>query len=148
MYSMNCINLSLQVCLVNLTSEKEKIYNTLVSIEKPVYLLLLVFLGSAWYLENLWGIAIAAGYFALRIAGKMIGGLSISLLGPKMKKYPPGLGLGLIGQGGLPLAILFDFQQGFLPEISDVVVGIVLISIIYSDVMSPVMVGRLLKKGE
>jgi len=55
-------NFFVGVCLVNLTSEKEKIFNTLVSIEKPVYLLLLVFLGSTWYLSSFWGVVIAAGY--------------------------------------------------------------------------------------
>ena len=141
-------NFFVGICLVNLTGEKEKIFNTLVSIEKPVYLLLLVFLGSSWYLENFWGIAIAAGYCGLRFLGKMAGGFSISLLGPKMKVYPPGLGLGLIGQGGLPLAILYDFSQGFESGFSGMVVGVVLISIVYSDLMGPVMVGRLLRKGK
>jgi hypothetical protein len=65
-----------------------------------------------------------------------------------MKAFPSLIGLGLIGQGGLPLAILFDFQQGFQSEVTDIVVGIALISIILSDVMSPGLVGRLLKKGD
>jgi len=56
--------------------------------------------------------------------------------------------LGLVGQGGLPFAILFDFHQGFQSEVVDAVVGIALISIIISDVMSPTLVGRLLKKGD
>ncbi|MBC2715851.1 MAG: hypothetical protein HF978_11135 [Desulfobacteraceae bacterium] len=141
-------NFFVGVCLVNLTSEKEKIFTTLVSIEKPVYLLLLVFLGSAWHLQSFWALAAAGGYFVIRFTGKMIGGFSISLLGLKMKEYPAGLGLGLIGQGGLPLAILYDFQQGFQLEVADVVVGIALIAIIYSDVMSPNLIGRFLKKGE
>ena len=141
-------NFFMGVCLVNLTTEKEKIFNTLVSIEKPVYLLLLVFLGSAWHLQSFWVLAYAGGYFVFRFAGKMIGGFSISLLGPKMKEYPPGLGLGLIGQGGLSLAILYDFQQGFQSEIVDMVVGIALISISYFDLVCPSLVGRLLKKGE
>jgi len=140
-------NFFVGVCLVNLTSEKEKIFNTLVSIEKPVYLLLLVFLGSTWYLSNFWGVVIAIGYCAFRFVGKIIGGFSISLMGSKMKVYPPGLGLGLIGQGGLPLAILYDFQQGFQSEVTTTVVGIALISVIYSDVISPVLAGLLLKKG-
>ncbi len=141
-------NFFIGACLVNLTGEKEKIYTTLVSIEKPVYLLLLVFLGSAWCLQSFWAIAIAAGYCLLRVLGKMIGGGAILFMGPKMKALPPVLGLGLIGQGGLPLAILFDFQQGFQSEVTDVVVGIALISIIFSDVLSTNLVGRLLKKGD
>ena len=140
-------NFFIGVCLVNLTSEKEKIYTTLVSIEKPVYLLLLVFLGSAWHLQSFWAFVAAGGYFLFRFAGKMIGGFSISLLGPKMKEYPAGLGLGLIGQGGLPLAILYDFQQGFQSGMADMVVGIALISISYCDLICPALVGRVLKKG-
>lgn len=141
-------NFFVGACLVNLTGEKEKIFTTLVSIEKPVYLLLLVFLGSAWCLQSFWAIAVAAGYCLLRVLGKMIGGFSILFLGPRMKAFPPVIGLGLIGQGGLPFAILFDFQQGFQSEVTDVIVGIALISIIFSDVMSPNLVGQLLKKGD
>lgn len=141
-------NFFVGVCLVNLTSEKEKIFTTLVSIEKPVYLLLLVFLGSAWHLQSFWTLAAGGGYFVVRFIGKMVGGFSISFLGPKMKEYPAGLGLGLIGQGGLPLAILYDFQQGFQSEITDIVVGIALISISYCDLVCPTLVGRLLKKGK
>ena len=140
-------NFFMGVCLVNLTSEKEKIFTTLVSIEKPVYLLLLVFLGSAWHLMSVWAFVAAGGYFVFRFIGKMIGGFSISLLGSKMKEYPAGLGLGLIGQSGLSLAILYDFQQGHPSEITDIVVGIALISISYCDLACPTLVGRLLKKG-
>jgi hypothetical protein len=141
-------NFFVGACLVNLTGEKEKIFNTLISIEKPVYLLLLVFLGSAWHFQSFWAIAIAAGYCLLRVLGKMTGGYSISFLSPKLKVFPWLLGLGLIGQGGLPLAILYDFQQGFQSEVTDVIVGIALISIIYSDVASPNLVKRLLKKED
>lgn len=131
------------VLLVNLTPEKEKIFNTLVSIEKPVYLLLLVFLGSAWHFESVWIVSIAAGYCLLRFFGKVIGGAAISKLGTKMKTYPVGIGFGLIEQGGLPLAILYDFQQGCIFEVTGAVVGIALIAIIYNDLLSPNLLKRL-----
>lgn len=135
------------VLLVNLTPEKEKIFNTLISIEKPVYLLLLVFLGSTWHIESIWIFGIAAGYCLLRFLGKMIGGAAISKLGAKIKTYPVGIGFGLIEQGGLPLAILYDFQQGCIFEVTGAVVGIALIAIIYNDLLSPNLLKLLFKKG-
>jgi hypothetical protein len=70
-------NFFVGVCMVNMTSEKEKIFTTLVSVEKPIYLLLLIFLGSSWHLQSFWVLAFAGGYFMVRFTGKMIGGFSI-----------------------------------------------------------------------
>jgi len=134
-------NFFVGILLINLTPEKEKIFSTLVSIEKPVYLLLLVFLGSAWHFESVWILSIAAGYCLLRFLGKVIGGAVI----PKLD--PTGIGFGLIAQGGLPLAILYDFQQGFALEATGAVIGIALISIIYNDLLSPNLLKLLFKKG-
>jgi hypothetical protein len=141
-------NFFMGVFLVNMTSEKEKIYNTLVSIEKPVYIILLVFIGSVWQINNLWWIIIAAGYCLLRIFGKIVGGASVSLMGRQSDNYPVNIGLGLIGQGGLPLAILFDFYLGFEFKLTGPVLSIALLSIIYNDLLSPTLLSRLLKKEE
>lgn len=132
--------------LVNLTNEKEKIFNTLVSIEKPVYLLLLIFLGSGWQLHHLSGFAAAGAYFMFRFFGKIAGGFSVSRMGGKMGTLPSGLGLGLMGQGGLPLAILYDFYQSRAFDFSGDIIGIALIAIIFSDITSPALVRRLLRK--
>lgn len=133
-------------CMVNVTREKEKMFNMLVSIEKPVYLLLLVFLGSSWHFDGWWILLFAAGYCLLRFVGKFVGGAAVSVLSAEITKYPSNLGLGLIEQGGLALAILYDFQQGFESEFTGVIVGIGLLAIVYNDLLSPALLERVLKK--
>ena len=139
-------NFFIGACMVNVTGEKEKIFNTLVSIEKPVYLLLLVFLGSAWHFDGLWIIPAAAGYCGIRFLGKFVGGAAVSHLCAGIKTYPSNLGLGLIEQGGLALAIVYDFHQAFRSELTGIVVGIALLAIVCNDLLSPSMLERALKK--
>lgn len=133
------------VFLVNITREKEKIFSTLVSIEKPVYLLLLVFLGSTWQLDSLWLPAFASGYVLLRFLGKMLGGLSVTALSRAMREYPGTLGLGLLEQGGLSLAIIWDFQQGFPDPVTRGMVSVMLLAVIFNDLVGPVLMNRLLR---
>ncbi|MBT3311696.1 MAG: hypothetical protein HN737_11850 [Desulfobacterales bacterium] len=138
-------NFFIGFCLVNLTREKEKIFNILVTIEKPVYLLLLVFLGRSWQLSSAWIIFLAAIYCIHRAAGKITGGFIITRLGPALKLQPSNLGFGLLEQGGLALAILFDYHQNFPGDITAQVVSLALLAIIYNEFLSPNFLNRLLK---
>lgn len=138
-------NFFLGLILVNLTREKEKIFGLLVSIEKPVYLVLLIFLGAQWQLSGFW-IALPAGlYFMLRLAGKISGGWIATRVVPGLYTYPGLLGLGLLEQGGLALAILLDFQQRFSgPEVS-AAVGFALAAIVLTQMAGPYFAHRLIR---
>jgi hypothetical protein len=140
-------NFFVGACMVNVTLEKEKIYNTLVAIEKPLYLLLLVFLGSAWHFAGIWGLLAGIGYCAIRFAGKLIGGAAVSRVCAGIEKYPGAIGLGLIEQGGFSLAILYDFYMTFQSDSIAVIVGIALVAVVLNDLLSPAMLGRMLKEG-
>lgn len=139
-------NFVIGVCLVNITREKEKIFNLLVSIEKPVYLMLLIFLGAAWQLAGIWMILPAVAYAALRFGGKMTGGLAVTRVFPLLRDRPGSLGLGLLEQGGLPLAVLFDFHQGFAGGPAGYAIGFALIAITVNDVFNPYFLSILLKR--
>ena len=146
-FSPLLINFFVGFCLVNLTREKERIFNILNSVEKPVYLLLLVLLGAGWEINSLWLLVFSIGYCLLRATGKFLGGFFITYLGPNLRTHPHGLGLGLLEQGGLALAILFDFHRGFSCEMADMVVSIALLAIIYNDLLSSFSLKRLLKEN-
>jgi len=133
-------------CLVNLCRQKERLFKILVGVEKPVYLLLLVFLGAYWKLDSMWLIVLAAVYCLYRFTGKLFGGFMVARLSPELSSYPPHLGFGLLAQGGLPLAILFDFQQGISCDIGTSVVSLALLAVIYNEFLSPYMLVRLLKE--
>ncbi|MFW5975523.1 MAG: hypothetical protein ACOCP6_02060 [Desulfosalsimonas sp.] len=142
-------NFFMGVCLVNLTMEKEKIFHLLASIEKPVYLVLLIFLGASWHLPDFWIAVPALAYFIVRLAGKIAGGMSAVRLLPALRRGFPGLlGLGLVEQGGLAVAILFDFQQRFSgPEVS-YVVGFALAAIVFAQLAGPYCAVLVLKRSE
>jgi len=133
-------------CLVNFCRRKERLFKIFVGIEKPVYLLILVFLGASWTLESTWLIILAALYCLCRFVGKLIGGFMVTRLNPELSSYQPHLGFGLLDQGGLPLAILFDFQQGVPCDIAAGVISLVLLAVIYNEFLGPYLLVRLLKE--
>lgn len=147
-FSPLLINFFVGFCLVNLSSEKERIFDILISVEKPAYLLLLVFLGVNWRLDSPWILLMGAGYCLCRLLGKFFGGFAITRLNPEMNHYPPQLGFGLLDMGGLSLAILLDFQQGFPGHITGNAVSVVLTAVICNNFINFSFLDRLLKKGE
>lgn len=142
-------NFVMGACIVNTTREKERIFSLLISIEKPVYLLLLVFLGAGWAPTSLWYLPMALIFCFVRFAGKLSGGYLASQINKPQNHFPPTIGLGLLEQGGIPLAILFDFQQGFPGQPIASVVAFAIIALIINDMASPHLIDRLLKnKGQ
>ncbi len=64
----------------------------------------------------------------------------------KKQKFPVSTGFCLVEQGGIPLAILFDFQQGFPGNITAQIVSIAIIALMINDLFSPLFIQRLLNK--
>ncbi|MFC1854204.1 hypothetical protein ACFL27_28810 [candidate division CSSED10-310 bacterium] len=145
-YSPLLANFFVGFCIVNLSREKERIYNILISIEKPVYLLMLVLLGAIWKPNSAWIFFLAAGYCLCRFLAKVTGGYLITRISERLKHHPGTLGFGLLEQGGLPFAILFDFQKGFPFETTLVVTSLTLWAILFNDFLSPSFLKRLLKE--
>ncbi|MBL0716437.1 MAG: hypothetical protein JJV89_00160 [Desulfosarcina sp.] len=147
-FSPLLINFLAGFSLINLTRNEDRLFAVFVSIEKPVYLLLLIFLGVSWNFATIWMLFPAAAYCILRFFGKLSGGYLITRMNSEMQKYPSLLGIGLLCQGGLPLAILFDFQKEFSGYNISMLAGMVLISVIYNDILSTNLLQRLLERDK
>ena len=132
--------------LVNLSREKERIYRILFTVEKPVYLLLLLFLGVGWQIDSVWIFFLAAGYWVWRSLGKIMAGFLVTEVIPGLRRHPHHLGFGLLDQGGLPLAILLDFWQSFPCDTTTRVISLALLAVIYNDLLSPNFLKRLLQR--
>jgi hypothetical protein len=132
--------------LVNLSKDKERIYQILMTVEKPAYLLLLVFIGVCVRFDSIWLVFLALFYCLYRAFGKFLSGFLVTRLNPEFKKYPRRLGFGLLAQGGLSLAIFLDFQQAFPSLISTFVISFVALAVIYNEFLSYYFLERLLKK--
>ncbi|MCF8067621.1 MAG: hypothetical protein K9L30_03435 [Desulfobacterales bacterium] len=139
-------NFFMGFCLVNITREKERIFQMLISVEKPVYLLLLFFLGAGWIPVSIWIVIPAAAYCIFRAAGKLAGGYAVTHISPGMKQYPEHLGFGLLEQGGLAPAILLDFNKSFPFDVVPMAISVVLVAIIFNDFISAHFMSRLLKE--
>jgi sodium/hydrogen exchanger family protein len=139
-------NFILGVGLVNFSREKERIFRLLMNIEKPVYLILLVFLGVSWQLNTPWVFLLAGGLCLVRIFGKGLGGGLMTRFLPQPHHHQNRIGFGLIDSGGLPLAILFDFQQRFSHSMTAYIVSIGLLMVLYNDLLSPHFISYLFKR--
>jgi hypothetical protein len=135
-------------CLVNLSRERERIFNILIRVEKPVYLLILVFLGVNWQFDSVLVLGLAAVYCLWRGLGKFLGGFVVTRLSPDLEQYPSRLGFGLLEMGGLSLAMLLDFLQQFPGDIMVSGVSVVLVAVIYNGFLSSGFLEQLLKKNQ
>ena len=147
-FSPLLINFLAGFSLINLTRNEDRLFAVFVGIEKPVYLLLLIFLGVSWNFGTIWILFPAAAYCMLRFFGKILGGYVITRMNSEMKKYPPLLGIGLLCPGGLALAILLDFQKEFSDSNISLLAGMVLISVIYNDILSSNLLQRLFERDK
>lgn len=133
--------------LVNLSRDKERIYQILMTVEKPTYLLLLVFLGVCVRFDSMGLVLLALVYCLYRALGKFLAGFLVTHVNPELQKYPGQLGFGLLAQGGLSLAILLDFQQAFPSRISTFVISFAILAVIYNEFLSHYFLERLFKEG-
>jgi len=145
-FSPLLVNFLVGIWLVNLSRDKERIYQILTAIEKPTYLLLLVFLGVCVRLDSIVLALIALAYCLYRAFGKILVSFLATRLTPELRKYPRRLGFGLLAQGGLSLAILLEFQQAFASHIATMVTTIAVIAVVYNEILSYYLLKRLLKK--
>jgi hypothetical protein len=133
--------------LVNLSRDKERIYQILMTVEKPTYLLLMVFLGVHLRFDSMGLVLLSLMYCLYRALGKFLAGFLVTRLNPELRKYPGQLGFGLLAQGGLSLAIFLDFQQTFPSQLSTFVISFAILAVIYNEFLSFYFLERLFKKG-
>ena len=144
-FSPLLFNFFLGVCIANLSVEKTRLFALIAGIQKPLYLLLLLFLGVGWSVTSAGVFYLAAAYCALRFIGKLTGGFFLAHIGRIATESSAALGFGLMGFGGLSLAILFDFVKSF-PAASINAVSIALLAMVAYDILSPYLLGRFLEE--
>ena len=133
------------LCLVNFSREKERIYSILVSIEKPAYILILVFLGAIWQFNSGQIFAGALIYCFFRFTGKIVSGYLISRLFREIHSPTTTIGFGLLEQGGLPLAMILDFSMNCpdMPWLTSMII----IAVIFNDFISLPFLKKLIING-
>lgn len=145
------------VCVVmgavvaNLDPDRTRVYQALERWEKPIYVVLLLLVGALMTIPTWWVVPLAAAYALARGAAKWMGGALMASLVPMPFPVPRSLGLGLLPQGGISLALavsIFLTYSGLaLPDgtaAAELVFGVIVGGVVLSELVGPVLTARLL----
>lgn len=135
------MNLILGFMLANTSRIREQLLEVLQSVEKPVYVLLLVFAGAAWNWKGGYPwyayVGLAGVYIWLRYLGKIVGGFVAYKTSEDPEKLARRIGFGLLSQGGVTLAMIVNYQQVYQSDLTGLVMTCVLASVVFYEFFSP-----------
>jgi len=123
--------------LAHVGSIRGRVMDLMAHSERFLYLLLLVLAGAYWQLPDAWTMAAAGIYVLARLVGKVIGGYFSTRGLTRQHRVPSPVGLGLVSQGGMALAIIIDFQSVARDALSQAAVGIAIAAIIANELLAP-----------
>ncbi|MBW3629172.1 MAG: cation:proton antiporter [Gemmatimonadetes bacterium] len=122
--------------LINTSSSRKEIRQTLSSIERPIYFVLLIFAGAAWQPSTrAWVIPVVV-FLVSRTLMKMYATALVTWANDSLPALGPAWGRALLGQGGLAVAIGLNYvlhDRSFLPHL---VFTATLISVLLTDLTS------------
>ena len=147
------------VCLVmgivvgNLVPDPQRVYGVMANWEKPVYVVLLMLAGALLRFPTIWIVPLAFGYSLLRVGAKVIGCEVMARVAKPGFATPTFLGLGLVPQGGISLAMaLSAFLTFYGLEVAGVNAGealfsVVVLGVVISELVGPVCTTSTLRRA-
>ncbi len=124
------------ILVANFCRHRLRAMEIVVHAEKSIYIILLLFLGAIWRFSFDASFLIAAVYLLVRLIGKVSGlWLAVRMFKPRFRT-PSSLGLGLISEGGLAVAVVLEFCMLY-PTFTKPLATIVIISIFFNELLSP-----------
>jgi hypothetical protein len=141
------VNTMMGLTVANLPGPKNRIFNLLARLERPFYIVFLVLAGAIWRPGSPWALPLAALYVGLRLLGKLGGGYLAARAATDDWRPPLGLGMGLVSQGGIAVAIVMDYYQLTSTDLTSAVVTTVLLAVILNELLSPTLAKRVLRRA-
>lgn len=130
--------------LVNTSRNRVELAAAIAHVERPLYFVLLVFAGAAWQPSaSAWVLPVLL-FLAVRALGKVGGARLVTRMNGMIPVLGPDWGRGLVGQGGLALAIALNYvyqDGGTLPYF---VFTASIASVLLTDLMSARLVQSVL----
>ena len=144
-FSPLLVNCAIGTGLVNLSRARDRIGVLLETLEKPFYLLLLLFLGIGWWPDDPRFFLAAGAWSLLRLAGKSTGGWAARMVaGGGDVKEPGRLWRLLAPAGALPMAMFYDLQFSQWGVALAPVVHLGVLGVLATDLVSPWLAARAL----
>jgi Kef-type K+ transport system membrane component KefB len=116
--------------------------------DRFLYLLLLVLAGAYWKLPNIWVVFAALVYVGVRLLGKVTGGYLSTRRLAQHHAVPPLIGLGLVSQGGMGLAIIVELRYVVDQPLVEVVTSVAITAIIINELLAPWLAIRTAGRAE
>ncbi len=135
------------VVVANFCRHRVRAIQIVVHAEKSIYILLLLIVGALWQFKLDISLLIGVFYFLIRILGKVVGVYTATHIYKPIYKVPWKLGLGLISEGGLVIAIILNFRFLY-PPAADSMITIVVFSVFASELISPRLILGQFKKDD
>lgn len=139
--------------VANLDPDRQRIFSVLERWEKPVYLTFLLVAGALLTVPTLWVLAMALGYAALRALAKTTGAAALVTVTPTRFEVPRRLGLGLLPQGGISVAmavsgvLLYSDLQVLGVNAESVLFTVIVIGVMLSELTGPWFTVKLLRRA-
>jgi hypothetical protein len=124
------------VVLVNTTQRRDALMQLLMRVERPVHFVLLIFAGAAWEPVNTdWALPVVA-FLIVRTLAKVGGARLAARANGVHRALGPHWGLGLIGHGGLAVAIALNYRLFDSSILPNLVFTAALASVLLTDFFS------------
>jgi hypothetical protein len=119
--------------LVNTSPGRHEIRQVLIRVERPLYFVLLIFAGAAWRPGGGRALAFAVLFIVLRIAGKVLAASAAASARREVPTLGRRWGWGLVGHGGLAVAVALNYRLHDQTAIGDAVFTAALASVLVTD---------------
>lgn len=137
--------------VANFGRARDRVMRVLERWEKPVYLIFLLLAGALLRTPTLWIVVLALGYALLRALAKVLAAGTLSAVLPLGFAVPRSLGLGLIPQGGISLAmaasgVLLYSRMG-VPHVGaePTLFTVIVLGVVVSELSGPFLTARVLR---
>jgi len=147
------------VCLVmgvvvgNLVPDHRRVFDVMARWEKPLYVVLLMIAGALIRLPTVWTVLLAIGYALLRGGAKVVACAAMVRIVKPGFSTPAFLGLGLVPQGGISIAMALSAFLTFYgleaagADASQVLLGVVVLGVVLSELVGPVLTTLTLRRA-
>ena len=139
----------------NASRYRDRIARAMRQWEQPIYMILLLLSGALLRFPSWWVIPLALGYSLLRMGAKVAGNAVVVTTVKLPFPTPKRLGLGLIPQGGISIAMALSFTltlSATNPRIDgipvvDLLFGMAVLGVVISDLAGPILTHAVLRRA-
>jgi hypothetical protein len=143
------------IVISNLHPGWHRVFRLMERWEKPIYVILLLLAGATLRFPTWWVLPLAGAYAIIRVGGKVVANAAMVGATRLPASVPRTLGLGLISQGGISIAMTLSLSLtlgshspmigGFAAR--DVLFASVVLGVVLSEAVGPLMATRLLRRA-